>query len=337
MYIFASEIPRMTMSAVSVIIPVHNTAPYLWKCVSSVIGQTLRDIEIIIVENCSDDGSYGLCDEIAKRDSRIRVMHLDKADLAYARNEGIKAASSPYVGFVDSDDSIAPDMFMSLSEAAERNDADICFCDFVHVAPDGSCISPADGFSGEISVLTPAETIYGIFTEKISSSACTKIFRKSLFDSFSFPEDRFFEDHDAVYRMVSACRRCVHVDSPYYFYLQRSDSICHNDTPLRRYHYFLADYGRVGFIKESGLFSPEQEAFLLDRQLKLCINHFRCFRSLPGLSDAETEMEDMRLKIIDIARGEKMSFRDWKLYVGIRYFWPLYVLRYKNASGRSVQ
>lgn len=325
------------MSAVSVIIPVHNTAPYVWKCVSSVLAQTLEDIEVIIVENSSDDGSYVLCDEISKKDSRIKVMHLDKADLAYARNEGVKAASSPYVGFVDSDDYIGSCMYMSLYEAAVRNDADMCFCDFVHVSSDGSYMSPTDDFTGEISVLTPAETVYGIFTERISSSACTKIFRRSLFDSFSFPEGRFFEDHDVVYRMVSACRRCVHVDSPYYFYLQRSDSICHNETPLRRYHYFLADYGRVGFIKESGLFSPEQVSSLLDRQIKLCINHFRCFRSLPGLSDAETEMEDIRLKIIDIASGEKLSFRDWKLYVGIRYFWPLYVSRYMKASGRRGQ
>lgn len=321
------------MSAVSVIVPVHNTAPYLWKCVSSVLSQTLSDIEVIIVENCSDDGSYGLCDEIAAKDSRIRVMHLDKADLAYARNEGIKAASSPYVGFVDSDDYIAPEMYGTLYANAVKYDADICFCNLRYEDQDGKVLPPYSSDTGSVEILSPAETIYGIFTDRISSSACSKIFRKTLFDRFCFPEDRFYEDHDVVYRIVSECRCCVHVDRPYYSYLQRGDSICHYDTPVRRYHYFLADYGRIRFIEEDKtLFSPEQKCSLEAMQVRLCINHFRGFRSLPGFYRARAEMDDMRSKILEIARGVKLSFRDRKLYIGIRYFWPLYLFRHKIKS-----
>lgn len=323
------------MSVVSVIIPVHNTAPYLWKCVSSVLSQTLSDIEVIVVENCSDDGSYELCDQIASKDCRIKVLHLDKADLAHARNEGIKAASSPYVGFVDSDDYIASEMYEVLCTNAVKYGADMCFCNLRYEDPAGKVLPPYSSDTGNVDVLSPSETIYGIFTEKISSSACTKIFRKTLFDRFSFPEYRFYEDHDVVYRIVSECRCCVHVDRPYYSYLQRGDSICHYDTPVRRYHYFLADYGRIRFIEEDRkLFTPEQKCSLEARQVSLCINHFRNFRSLPGFYRAESEMDDMRSKLLDISRGVRLSFRDRKLYSGIRYLWPLYVLRHRIKADR---
>ena len=89
---------------VSVIIPVHNTAPYLHKCVESVRNQSLKEIEIILVENMSIDNSAEICDEYAKIDSRIKVIHLPIAGLCIARNAGIDAATAPYIGFVDSDD-----------------------------------------------------------------------------------------------------------------------------------------------------------------------------------------------------------------------------------------
>ena len=118
------------MSLISVVIPVHNTAKYLRKCIDSVLAQTLHDMEVILVENCSTDGSYELCDELAATDSRIRVLHIEIADLATARNRGVAAATSEYVGFIDSDDYIAPGMYEALYENASKYDADLCFCNF---------------------------------------------------------------------------------------------------------------------------------------------------------------------------------------------------------------
>ena len=92
----------LEMSIVSVIIPVHNTADYLRKCVESVRDQSLKDIEIILVDNLSTDDSPAMCDAYAKLDSRIKVLHLPVADLSTARNAGIKEATSEYIGFIDS-------------------------------------------------------------------------------------------------------------------------------------------------------------------------------------------------------------------------------------------
>ena len=98
---------------VSIIIPVHNTVSYLHKCVESIRNQTLKQIEIILVDNLSVDGSSDLCDEYALIDSRIKVLHLPIAGLSIARNAGMQVATAPYIGFIDSDDYI--DSVMSRS------------------------------------------------------------------------------------------------------------------------------------------------------------------------------------------------------------------------------
>ena len=92
------------MTKVSVIIPVHNTSKYIDKCLKTVLNQTLSDIEIILVENASTDNSLAICQEYAKQDSRIKIMHLDVGDLSYARNKGVAIATGEYVAFLDSDD-----------------------------------------------------------------------------------------------------------------------------------------------------------------------------------------------------------------------------------------
>ena len=89
---------------VSIIVPVHNTADYLHKCIESLRSQTLQQIEIILVDNLSVDGSSEICDEYARIDKRIKVLHLSIAGLSIARNAGMRIASAPYTGFVDSDD-----------------------------------------------------------------------------------------------------------------------------------------------------------------------------------------------------------------------------------------
>ena len=96
---------------VSIIVPVHNTADYLHKCIESLRSQTLQQVEIILVDNLSVDGSSEICDEYAKTDKRIKVLHLSIAGLSIARNAGMRIASAPYIGFVDSDDYVEPAMF----------------------------------------------------------------------------------------------------------------------------------------------------------------------------------------------------------------------------------
>ncbi|MEG2151311.1 MAG: glycosyltransferase family 2 protein, partial [Bacteroidaceae bacterium] len=120
------------MSKISIIIPVHNTAIYLHKCVESVRNQSLKDIEIILVDNLSTDGSSELCDEYALIDSRIKVLHLSIAGPSVARNAGINIATSQYIGFVDSDDYVEPNMYQDMLSALLENQAEMVYCNFCY-------------------------------------------------------------------------------------------------------------------------------------------------------------------------------------------------------------
>ena len=115
----------MTKPKVSVIVPVYNTEKYLKRCLDSIVNQTLKEIEIIIVDDGSKEACALLCDEISSRDSRIKVIHKKNGGLGFARNTGIEAANGEYVGFVDSDDYIEPLMYERLYGAAAKRDADI--------------------------------------------------------------------------------------------------------------------------------------------------------------------------------------------------------------------
>ena len=175
------------MSKVSIIVPVHNTAIYVEKCVESLQAQTIKDIEIILVENASTDDSLEVCHKLAAADPRIKVMHLEKGDLSHARNNGLTLADSEYVAFIDSDDTVRPEMFETLLGIAEADNLDIVYSNIVKVYGNRP---PKYIFSedGTVTVMTAKEMLVKNFTHKINVNACTMIARKSLFDDLKFPE-----------------------------------------------------------------------------------------------------------------------------------------------------
>ncbi|MCH3973326.1 MAG: glycosyltransferase [Oscillospiraceae bacterium] len=122
---------------ISIIVPVYKTEPYLQKCLQSIVNQTYRNLEIILVDDGSPDRCPQICDEWAKKDSRISVIHQENSGLGKARNSGIEKAKGSYLAFVDSDDEIEPDMYEKLLAAAESCKADICYCGCKDVSSKG--------------------------------------------------------------------------------------------------------------------------------------------------------------------------------------------------------
>lgn len=276
---------------VSVIVPVHDTAPWLERCVESIRRQSLHDIEIILVENCSTDDSPALCDAYAAADDRIRALHLAQAGLSRARNAGLAVATAPYAGFIDSDDYIEPDMFRRLYDAAVGSGAQMAYCDLAYEeegAPQS--VAPA----APVTVHSPEEILCGLMLERISASACTKLFDRRLFDELKFPLDVWFEDHRVVHEWVARCRRIAHVEKVCYHYIQRDGSICHSFGPMKHYHFFLANSERFEFVLRQQLCAgrPEQAA-ICDKLVRNCLWNFRealrCRRPA-GFDSAVSEM-----------------------------------------------
>ena len=238
------------MTKVSIGVPVHNTAQYLEKCVKSITGQTLKDIEVILVENGSTDNSLEKCYQIAASDGRIKVLHIRIGDLSKARNEGVKMATGKYVGFIDSDDTIQPAMYEDMYALADKYDLDMVNSNFCRTYDTKENVYPFSQ-SGEIQFVSAKEMTTLAFLGKIPNSACVNIFKKTLFDKLQFPEFVNYEDRASVFMFMSQCKKSAVIYKAYYNYYQRKGSIIHTKDYRKYRDYILADSKRLKFITES--------------------------------------------------------------------------------------
>lgn len=315
------------MPQVSIIIPVHNTASYMRRCVDSVRNQTLKDLEIILVDNLSSDGSASICDEYSLIDSRIKTLHLSVAGPSIARNAGIKEASAPFIGFVDSDDHIETTMYEDLLNAIVTYQADMAYCNFCYEYEDGS-VKQLYPNSEKVCLYSSKEVLLDILLEKVSSSPCTKLFKKELFDTLKFPEGIFFEDHSTVYKWIAMCNKVVWIDNVYYYYLQRSGSTCHSPDLKKQYDYFLAEYERLSYVDNYDFFNTQERSLLMATIVKNCLWIFKAFMLKPNHSQYKLEIRGMRQRFSKCLSLQKeyIDPRDYKRLRKIVYFWPIYYL-----------
>ena len=243
-------IESILMSKVSVIVPVHNVAKYLRKCVESIAQQTLTDIEIILIENMSTDSSYEICLELANNDKRIKVIKLDRGGISYVRNKGVEAASSPYIAFVDGDDIIAPEMYNEMLAHAEANDLDLVTCHLLkrYEYRSDRLVYKSDGTSATFS---SDEFLKRCFESKIPNSVCTLLCRKSLFENIEFPEGVYFEDVATIWRLIKASRRCGHINKAFYIYLRHPGSIVHTMNFQKAENHARADRAKLTYISQN--------------------------------------------------------------------------------------
>ena len=173
------------MAKVSVIVPVYNVEKYLKQCLDSIVDQTLEDLEIVLVDDGSVDSSGTICDEYAKKDSRIEVIHKANGGLSDARNVGISKAKGRYIGFVDSDDYIKEDMYEILLNLIKKYDADVSICNLYDVIDGNECIRNKENGIREYSRLDILKEV--LLDKNIQSYAWNKLYEKELFDEIKYP------------------------------------------------------------------------------------------------------------------------------------------------------
>ena len=308
---------------VSVVIPVHNTAPYLHKCVESVRNQSLKEIEIILVENMSTDNSAEICDEYAKMDSRIKVLHLSVAGLCVARNAGIDVATAPYIGFVDSDDYIGVDMFKDLVEAMIENEADLTFCNYCYEYEDGRIELLAPN-SGDKIVCVKEELLQDLMWERKSCAVWIRLFKRELFDSLRFPDGFVYEDRRNMHCWIMMCNKIVWVDKTYYYYVERTNSICHTISPEN--HYILSCFIRLNFIHEQALFSGKELVEVQTMILRNALLQFKQALQRIRPKDFQHEIDEIRegFRRLLMFPKEEFDIRVYKRIRNIAYYWPIY-------------
>ncbi len=208
---------------ISVIVPVYKVEKLLNKCVDSIINQTFKDIEIILVDDGSPDNCGTMCDDYASKDDRIVVIHKKNGGLSSARNAGIDIAKGEYLMFVDSDDYVEPNFCEKAYQILkEKNVTCASFGYFEHknnitraLGTKNPRIINAE--EGILSVITSRDVIYNL--------ACNKIFHKNLFRTIRFPEGKLFEDQGTTYKLFDVAGRIYVDSSPLYHYVRREDSI----------------------------------------------------------------------------------------------------------------
>ncbi|MBQ7691519.1 MAG: glycosyltransferase family 2 protein [Muribaculaceae bacterium] len=213
------------MERVSVIIPVYNVERYLPRCLESVIGQTYRELEIIVVDDGSTDGSGALCDQWAARDPRIRVIHKPNGGLSSARNAALDAMTGSCVFMLDSDDWLPADAIESLYLLLVRERADVAVGSWREVREDSS-MPTATSTRSTVRRYTRDEALSAIFYQhRLTHSPCARLHRATLFDGLRYPVGMLYEDLAVAYPLYSRVATVVQSSRVCYNYLQRATSI----------------------------------------------------------------------------------------------------------------
>lgn len=210
---------------ISVIVPIYNVEEYIRKCIVSIINQTYKNLEIILVDDGSPDGCGQICDEYKRIDSRVVVIHKENGGLSDARNAGLKVMHGKYVAFVDSDDWIEPEMYQRLYENMMTFHADMSFGG---VADD---IIDENGIEKSVKISNYGNTPFA--ENKISAmkryfhgswAAWDKLYKASLFDNVKFPVGEINEDEAIVIELLEQCDRVCYTNEVFYHYIKRENS-----------------------------------------------------------------------------------------------------------------
>jgi glycosyltransferase involved in cell wall biosynthesis len=210
---------------ISVIIPVYNQEKYLARCIDSVINQTYKNLEIILVDDGSLDSSSSICDDYALKDCRVRVRHQMNGGLSVARNVGIAMATSEYIGFIDSDDWVAHDMYDYCMNLMDISNADVVQVNYCTVSNEETVIQSQ---KEKKEILKNEEILqYYMITTTItgSYSVCRCLFKKSLLSNIKFRTGKINEDIDFKYKVLANCSIMVVSNLIKYFYFQSGNSI----------------------------------------------------------------------------------------------------------------
>lgn len=225
---------------VTVIVPIYRVEKYIHRCIDSIINQTYRNLEIILVDDGSPDNCGVICDEYAQVDNRIVVVHKTNGGLSDARNAGLDIMSGDFVTFIDSDDYVALDYVEKLCDVLKDNNADISVCaeEYVLELPEGKeqvLKRPFREFKG-VEVFTAEEALSCTLRQDLfEASAWAKLYRADLFSNVRYPVGFAYEDQGTTYKTFLKSCRIVFLGENLYFYLQRQGSILHSSGNSKRY------------------------------------------------------------------------------------------------------
>ncbi len=307
----------MNTGKISVIVPIYNTRDYLCRCVDSIILQTYRDLEIILVDDGSTDGSATLCKQYAEKDGRVVFLQKENGGQGSARNMALDAATGDYIGFVDSDDYIDADMYKSLLSDMLEENADVSCC----------ALSKESDNSGVKRVLTQPDIMVAHLNGEfgLGQSPCIKLYKKELFDGVRFPHMRAYEDCATIFRVLAKAGKTVSREVGSYHYEERENSTMTQSFSRVKYQAVNAYQQMYAFYeKEYPEFAHKVKRMLVG-SVQYCVGETLA-------RGMQRELADELKRAISLVSSLPMSDLSLKNKVNIflmRHALPLYGIMYK--------
>lgn len=310
---------------ISFIIPVYNVEKYLQQCVDSVLAQSYRNIEVILVDDGSTDGSVDICDSYADRDKRIQVIHKKNGGASSARNEGLRFAHGTYIAFIDSDDYISPFMIEKLLLAIQNMNADLAMCYFSYTDEDGKITNNFVDKTriGEYETDELLRVLASGWT--LGILVWNKLFKKSLFDKgIRFVEGKIAEDEIIAHHLFSQVKKAVVISDILCFYRRREGSVTNSTFSKKNLDSLDALIDRVEF-------------FIAEKKNEYAyISLVTAMRSLASLWHFRNQNDELsilldkyRKKLLKLCKTVGKQKTDFKFVVSVFLFkrlFPVYLL-----------
>lgn len=276
----------------------YNAEKYVGKCLNSLLNQTYKDLEIIIVNDGSKDNSQAVCEEFAKKDKRMRLITTENRGAGSARNTGIEVAKGEYISFIDSDDYVCADYYERLLHMMKQTDADIAIGRYQRISEHDEMQFINTGEVKECTNMEELLVLYGEDEDKYINAVLVtnKLFKRELFeDSVRFPIRRLIDDEFIIYKLIYKSKKIAYTNDVMYAYVQSDSSVMRTNFKEQRVHDTIDIYDEVyNFFKKNG--TEELNEKILIRYLSYCVELAQKTSTSTVIDDKEKVYQLLREK-----------------------------------------
>jgi glycosyltransferase involved in cell wall biosynthesis len=328
---------------ISIIVPIYKVEKYLSKCIESLLVQTFKEIELILVNDGSPDSCGELCDEYAKKDNRIKVIHKKNGGISSARNAGINIATGKYIGFVDGDDYIHPNMYELLYKKAVDSSSDIVLCDYYSIEENELLENLYCNYEIEAQNYTNLEALEELFGEDRIKFVVpwNKLYKRSLFSNLQYEVGRIHEDEFIAHKVLYKSSKVTYLPIKLYYYFQRTNSIMRSRFNIKRLDRVYALKDRVDYFNKINQLNLQHKAE--DRYIQSIFSNYKKVKAnnIVAFKEIKEIRVDLLMNFKSLLKNPFYNKREkilWILFIINPLLYDFYVkIKERNNKTRKLK
>ena len=304
---------------ISIVVPIYKVEKYLPKCIDSIINQTYKNLEIILVDDGSPDRCGEICDEYAKTDRRIKVIHKENGGASDARNVGIDIANGEYLGFVDSDDYIVSDMYEKLYTALKKSNSDMSICNVRYTWENNEHGESNCSLNIKDEVLSGEQILCEKMVKPNSWGFVVpwnKLYKINLFDGVRYPKEKRTEDEFIIHELLMQCDKIVTITDELYYYRQHDGSFMNQKSDIRRLDFIEAILRRIKYMLSNEMFDGIWE-YYIKSIFSFVLWNGRLDKNNP---EVKSKFKEIRNEFAALYRKTPKRNTNWKQMIHVKAF-----------------